>query len=713
MNPYSIFIASPTNLREEREALKALANDWNDQYDQDPEKYGARVKAISYENIPTNDQLDYDKFIKNKADFVFVIFNADKFNGAEDEGGRTLDEYNKALASFNEKGHPKVIVFTHKSNKKNKSERLNKNEKLKKIQDYVRETSKKYCIDYTNSENLKNKAEKQIEQFVKEVIPHNEPTYSPQRTTTQEDVTTLHNLKQIYRYTIPCLAVLLLTGIFFLCFSLGNKNHMYIKTSIQPSISAEFNQNFIEEQISQEMKGFEQDTKNKLADILSRIKIGKSINFAQMDSLHPTILSDLKDVDVLVEGNTFIQSIRKICGKHDVNAYMSFEESDSDMTCSIKVNDWNDHPHSIKIQMPYKDGLNKQNIISTFIKKGTAFIAGVYAPVVPVLYDYDLQKSEIEDYQPTSHWHDDITTDADAERDAFIKENLIAEHPALAYYLLANYNEETGMLEDDNYLLNNAVTYYKKVLEYDTTYQEELKHKIGIIEKHIKSNITPLPNILHELENKHKASFDNCQQLIIIKGQEKIFDKDNQYKNKHYYKATFYTYERGNEGQWKEVFPKFKVNLGARGIVSEEQKTEGDLSTPEGYHPIPFVFGTKNIKTKMKFENVTKDHVWVCNPQSDKYNQLLIDNTGEYAKDTINEIILNSKIAALNQYAIVVGYNMNPIIKGKGSAIFMHVERSHNHRTAGCISMPKETIIKVIQWLDPNKHPYVYIRKKP
>lgn len=113
----------------------------------------------------------------------------------------------------------------------------------------------------------------------------------------------------------------------------------------------------------------------------------------------------------------------------------------------------------------------------------------------------------------------------------------------------------------------------------------------------------------------------------------------------------------------------------------------------------------------MKFVEFSENHVWVCNPESDKYNTLLVDNTGEYKKDKKNEVL--SKLEELNEYGIVIDYNTHPVKRGKGSAIFMHVERFPDHRTAGCISMSRENIINIIKWLNPNKRPYVYIRKKP
>ena len=70
------------------------------------------------------------------------------------------------------------------------------------------------------------------------------------------------------------------------------------------------------------------------------------------------------------------------------------------------------------------------------------------------------------------------------------------------------------------------------------------------------------------------------------------------------------------------------------------------------------------------------------------------------------------RLDVLNKYAIAIGYNMEPIVPGKGSAIFMHVQRHSNHKTAGCISMPEQKIKDLIKWLDPQKDPYIYISKR-
>ena len=44
----------------------------------------------------------------------------------------------------------------------------------------------------------------------------------------------------------------------------------------------------------------------------------------------------------------------------------------------------------------------------------------------------------------------------------------------------------------------------------------------------------------------------------------------------------------------------------------------------------------------------------------------------------------------------VLNYNMNPVIKNKGSAIFIHVAKKNYKKTEGCIAIKKIHLVKVI-----------------
>ena len=45
---------------------------------------------------------------------------------------------------------------------------------------------------------------------------------------------------------------------------------------------------------------------------------------------------------------------------------------------------------------------------------------------------------------------------------------------------------------------------------------------------------------------------------------------------------------------------------------------------------------------------------------------------------------------------------MNPIVKGKGSAIFIHVAKKNYKKTEGCIALKKFDLLKILKELKRN-----------
>jgi L,D-peptidoglycan transpeptidase YkuD (ErfK/YbiS/YcfS/YnhG family) len=58
-------------------------------------------------------------------------------------------------------------------------------------------------------------------------------------------------------------------------------------------------------------------------------------------------------------------------------------------------------------------------------------------------------------------------------------------------------------------------------------------------------------------------------------------------------------------------------------------------------------------------------------------------------------------------YFAVIAYNRHPIVPGKGSAIFLHV--SNGDPTAGCVSIPRSELVRVLRALRPSLHPLIDI----
>jgi len=142
---------------------------------------------------------------------------------------------------------------------------------------------------------------------------------------------------------------------------------------------------------------------------------------------------------------------------------------------------------------------------------------------------------------------------------------------------------------------------------------------------------------------------------------------------------------------------RIKCAVGKRGIGNK--KKEGDFITPIGLFKIKFLFyrddRVKKIKTTLKKLAITKKLGWCDDLNSKKYNKLIklpFKHSHEklYRKDNIYDIIL------------VLNYNMNPVKKNKGSAIFIHVAKKNYENTKGCVAVKKNELIKIIKNLTKN-----------
>ena len=137
---------------------------------------------------------------------------------------------------------------------------------------------------------------------------------------------------------------------------------------------------------------------------------------------------------------------------------------------------------------------------------------------------------------------------------------------------------------------------------------------------------------------------------------------------------------------------KFKCALGRAGVG--KKRIEGDNITPKGTYEIIKIYYRKDrikkISSKFKLIKIEKNMGWCDDPNSQKYNQLIklpSKYTYErlFRKDNVYDLIL------------VLNYNINPIIKNKGSEIFIHIEKKKYKNTAGCVGLKKSDLLKLIK----------------
>ena len=142
---------------------------------------------------------------------------------------------------------------------------------------------------------------------------------------------------------------------------------------------------------------------------------------------------------------------------------------------------------------------------------------------------------------------------------------------------------------------------------------------------------------------------------------------------------------------------KYKCVIGKNGIT--RLKKEGDFCTPTGKFSLGPVYYRKDrinkLNTKLNIYPITKDMTWEDNPNNRNYNQLTLNNNKSneklFRKDNIYDII------------IIINYNNNPVIPGKGSAIFMHIAKKNYYPTKGCIALSKKDLIFIVSKLSKNE----------
>ena len=85
---------------------------------------------------------------------------------------------------------------------------------------------------------------------------------------------------------------------------------------------------------------------------------------------------------------------------------------------------------------------------------------------------------------------------------------------------------------------------------------------------------------------------------------------------------------------------------------------------------------------------------WSDHPQSEHYNKLI------RFKDSSYENLYKENHSY--DLILVINYNVSPIIKGKGSAIFLHLAKKDFSPTSGCIALKKECFFEILEKLEFN-----------
>jgi len=125
---------------------------------------------------------------------------------------------------------------------------------------------------------------------------------------------------------------------------------------------------------------------------------------------------------------------------------------------------------------------------------------------------------------------------------------------------------------------------------------------------------------------------------------------------------------------------------------------EGDGITPIGAFPVREIFYRADRipkpDTKLPLRALETNDGWCDAPDDPNYNRLVKLPYPASAEQMWREDHLYDLV-------VVLGYNDHPVVKGRGSAIFLHLARPDYSHTQGCVALAYDDAVAAIAQLWP------------
>jgi len=125
---------------------------------------------------------------------------------------------------------------------------------------------------------------------------------------------------------------------------------------------------------------------------------------------------------------------------------------------------------------------------------------------------------------------------------------------------------------------------------------------------------------------------------------------------------------------------------------------EGDGLTPRGRFAVREIFYRADRiaapRTSLPLRRIAPDDGWCDAPSDPNYNRLVKLPYPASAEHMWREDHLYDLVA-------VLGYNDDPVVAGKGSAIFLHLAKPDYSPTQGCVVLATGDLLEAIEQLQP------------
>lgn len=175
-----------------------------------------------------------------------------------------------------------------------------------------------------------------------------------------------------------------------------------------------------------------------------------------------------------------------------------------------------------------------------------------------------------------------------------------------------------------------------------------------------------------------------------------------------------FCYKLQADGCW-ECVPNL---VGLRGHVAKygiaHNRVIDSYTSPAGLWALGMAFGNapKPDGLLLPWRDVTPSSDWVCDTKS-RYFNTWQERDDPYC-DEIWDYEAGEHLADYPYsyaYSCVIEFNTGDnMVPSRGCAIFLHCGDDY---TAGCVSLPEDSLLDILLWLDPNCNPYILITGNP
>ncbi|GAA3835016.1 L,D-transpeptidase family protein [Streptomyces chiangmaiensis] len=148
------------------------------------------------------------------------------------------------------------------------------------------------------------------------------------------------------------------------------------------------------------------------------------------------------------------------------------------------------------------------------------------------------------------------------------------------------------------------------------------------------------------------------------------------------------------------------ARFGAKGLAEGGSRRQGTNTTPTGLYDLPYAFGIKAAPpgTKAPYRPVHRTSWWCQDDESASYNRWREPLPADCRATEAEHLITFDPQYA---YALVIGFNYDQPVRGRGAGIFLHV--NGKGATAGCVSVPRDAMRRILEWADPSRRPHIAI----